>query len=782
MANINKIKVGSVDPDAIMFDKYYTNKSDYKFNFEEWIDTGNAVMTVTNNRIVITKFKPNVWLLHSPTLLKGTNCDEVCNYCRGTRISVTGLAANSSLFNSYFTTSTTTGAGGDVGKLRGLCFYPFSSDGLFLTCHLNYWDHVGIDSEGNTTLPQIPDMIFEGGLRLDGNGRNQYGLFNGDKKNKLIFPDELYGFNNTQGYSYYYAFGLYTNNLTSVGEDGYIDISANPITIDLIVDKGIDITNVECWNVYCGDTKIYHKDKTLENCWKKYGLATTKYTDDDGEHEYANGRISVSISSDKTPDSGIKMPDIVDLDKYIKQVGEDGVISGFITWNISIKNTEFWDTVREWYKDNTVNSTIINSGLFKNSNITGDITLNINNIDDYEHNKLTSEYMTAIDFMNGSSIENITINIASNHRFSVGQNMFRGAKNLKYATINSPIGATDCSGMFEFCAKLTSYDSNFIDWGNRGNLNVSTGGTNMCYCFEYTGLTSIPSYNSQNRFADNNTIICLPFIQQMFNDSNDLTTIGPVIDIGMVNPSVDGNAKNAFRCPNLTDARIKGLNHANWYLDGTNTGNSYHGNLSKLNAESVEYLFKHMADLTTHIDGRGTIQYNNSFSSWDGNVSVDADIVVNGEMIGYKSFTSCVLGKRFNTGENANSPCHTNQRFTGLKIKVSGLVEGDRLEFGSGVINISEKSITSNGEYTINKDNDNDEGFKLYRDSSALSEEKFTLVTINIVDACDLTNPANSTAELHCPSAWSDKITDEMVTSANAKGWTIYIGGTLKTV
>lgn len=36
------------------------------------------------------------------------------------------------------------------------------------------------------------------------------------------------------------------------------------------------------------------------------------------------------------------------------------------------------------------------------------------------------------------------------------------------------------------------------------------------------------------------------------------------------------------------------------------------------------------------------------------------------------------------------------------------------------------------------------------------------------------------TAELHCPAAWADSITDDMVAAAKAKGWSVYVGGTIR--
>ena len=55
-------------------------------------------------------------------------------------------------------------------------------------------------------------------------------------------------------------------------KDGYVDISNSPITISLLNVAGIDPSSVECWNAYCGSEHVYSKDKTIENCWKKYAM------------------------------------------------------------------------------------------------------------------------------------------------------------------------------------------------------------------------------------------------------------------------------------------------------------------------------------------------------------------------------------------------------------------------------------------------------------------------------------------------------------------------------
>jgi len=133
---------------------------------------------------------------------------------------------------------------------------------------------------------------------------------------------------------------------------------------------------------------------------------------------------------------------------------------------------------------------------------------------------------------------------------------------------------------------------------------------------------------------------------------------------------------------------------------------------------------------------------------------------------------------RFANGTNANPICYTNQTFEEMIINVSGLQDGDRLEFGSGIINESTDSIVANGQYTIKKTSTLNEGFKLY--SSNPSNKSW--VSIQIVNGYDPTNPLVSSANLYCPSEWEEKITNDMITSANNKGWTIYTGGTIFTI
>ena len=892
MGNINNIKIGNKNLDAIMFSDIHIDPTYYKYNFTEWEvneEAGHEI-EVSFDKVIIKKFKPNVWIMHSK-VVNGSQNSAICAYIKGTKMTSKNISKYSdTIFKDEQPLDNNHGAGNDKPKFRGFCPYALTKDYHWMQERCYTWEATWVDAD-NRTGQRLADYNT---FRIGSGGHGTYGIWV-DFTNKLMFPDDLYDFNSlgrnpVNNVDWYYGFMLATpiiqnfddgswsvssdaklngkvititkrlesgstsyhavrwntlktcklkvnglqdgdrleyglsnasvepseksittngtHDISSFGDgangavfrlygntgvtsdvtielvnetypDGIIDVSENPIIIQQVNIKGIDVTTKECWDAYLNNTQSYHKDKTFENCWKKYGFVPDKYTDDDGEEQtYVDGHISVTNKTGYVFDGGIVMPKIVDLNDVIRVKDENNVVKSYLTWNISITNDDFWNDVRNWYKSNTINATIIFNGLFKDSNINGDITLNINNYenlkDSGDTNSANHYFLAANDFVNGSKINSITFNLAEGHRFSVGQDMFKKATELTECHTNYPIGATDCSGMFEFCGKLKTYDSNFINWGDRANFAYNDkGGTHMPFCFEYTGLETIPQYNQEDRFADNNTIICLPYIAQMFNGSGSLKTVGPVIDIGMVNPSVDGNAKLAFSAEAITDIRIKNLNHGDWYLNGKGSGNSYHGNLPNLDQNSINYLIENLYDLPANYKKDNVLRYNNSFSEWNGYAKTLSNQYTRIDEIGWKLLSECELGKRFKTGQAAISPCHTTARFTGLKVNVSGLLAGDRLEFGSGVINKTEKSMVIDGEYTIDKDNDLDEGFVLYRDNEPLAEAEYQTVLVSIVDPYLYSNTSVKSATLHCPLTWNGKISEGLVQSAKTKGWTI---------
>lgn len=573
--------------------------------------------------------------------------------------------------------------------------------------------------------------------------------------------------NGQQTGPWYLAFGLYTSNLTVGDGNGYVDISDDPIIIELYNNKGVDLSTQECWDVYLGDIPMYHKEKTVDNCWIKYKYA-----------KYATLESNPSLNLIKVngygytgePAGGLIIPSVSDWkDKVCMIEGSDPY--SYISWEgLNIVNSDFWTEVVDFYKNNNISTSYLDiAAPFKNCNLTGELTLNLDrNYGTYK------QFGSFKDAFRDSQIKNIVIN-NKGVQVTVTQNMFRGANELETLTLSpsdSHFEAYDCSGMFEFCQKLKSYSNNFIRWSARGNFNeTANGSTNIAYAFELVGLTEIPSYDVNDRFSDDNTIISYSFADQAFNACTNLIKIGPVIDLRYVNPLTSANL-TFNNCPKLQDVRIKNLNHGTWRFDGKGESGVNNGYLPALNQESVAYLMDNLYNLTLfNPNQEETI--NNSFRLWK-TQSNEGDC-------GIKYVNIALFTKAYTNSEEIKSVAYTNETFENLKIEITGLTQGLRLEFGpiNKYIEKSENSLVENKTYILNKTNTNDEGFILFSDSGDISEldVKKLKITITLKDKYNMSNPATSSADLYCPEEWRDKVTSAHISSAKAKGWTIYIGG-----
>lgn len=813
MANIKNIKIGNTDPSSVMFDTVTTRVSDYQFDFTNWTKNTENDITVQNNKVIIRKFKPNVWILKSPNY---SSITELCSASKNMSISISGMAANSALFNrSYVHHSVVGGSGNTYGTVRGVGIFPYSDSipGWQLSTYGTYaqnrgelpyssyvWDNLTLTN--GSTVKIGSESTFRGNW---GAGYNGYGK-TGDHANITVIPD--YSTFATPYTTLRLSFGLYTGNaisfdawqcenkvnslkmtistrnengtngtkaaycysnfgtisirvsglasgdtltygttgtssatITSNGEysitysegygftlygdtsntdtvtielinnqylslDGLVDVSDNPIIISIPNIVGKNLTNIECWDMYIGDTNIYHKDKTIDNCWIKYGIATK-------DDQY--------ITVEYTGADKITLPQVVDLQDNL----------GKIIWNkINTSDTSTYDQAKEAYANMTISSDLVNAGAFRDSSIPGSLIINVNNISND----------VFLDAFSGSEFESITLNVKE--VITSGQNLFRNATKLKTIICAGGIGSNDCSGMFEYCNSLESYQENLIAFDTTGNRQTSTiGGTNVAYCWEYTfNLKTIP--------GSNYTITMLPYSPQVFNGSG-VTTIEPILDMTAVQP--DTGAYKLFQCDKLVSAKIKNLNHGNWYLDGTKD----HGNLPNLDQTSIEYLFSNLYGLPS-----GSLKYvekspSSCFQEWDYSLNNNRTRLVEIEV----SERNVVL--------NSTSKALTNASYT-----VTGLVDGDKITF-----NGSEVSITNN-TFTISNTEGNHAELKLINETDPSNT---SIVIVKPTMRYSSTYPKVSSAELHCPSTWNSYITSSMITSANLKGWNIYVGGSIRT-
>lgn len=282
MANINKIKAGVSDPDALMFDKYRIGTYNSGIFFGSIIpkdnsdaatqETSNSVWQVNDGweveiinskKLAIKKFKIDTWGLRQivPT-------DTRDNY-NSLKIKVTGITRVHDDVICHTAGSNTpdgfTKAYGGTGGYN-IYWYPGQFDSGNSMQGLVIQKSIGYTSNDN----QRDDSL-------------QIGKHPWDVGTKSCIKDGIA--TGTVGDWSYKAIsiGIYggVQNATSWHDengDAYkqYDISDNPIYLDLNVEdttKEVDVTSVECWDAYAADEKIYHKDKTLKNCWKKYGLA-----------------------------------------------------------------------------------------------------------------------------------------------------------------------------------------------------------------------------------------------------------------------------------------------------------------------------------------------------------------------------------------------------------------------------------------------------------------------------------------------------------------------------
>ena len=899
MANLGNVKIGSNDSERILFDTYYSPKANETLIFGsvvpkdnskvwnsvygEWqINDGWEVEILDDKRIAIKKFRIDTWGLRKIWNQGGTNDTDQLGYRKliQLKLEVTGL--------DYVHNNVVYQEDSNGNKIYGFVKAFAGSSGYNV-----YW-YPGQFTAGNF----IQGLGIQSGIGYVANANEiddglQMGKHPWDIGGRTCITDGTFTGTWSDGSYRATTIGLYGGYQTATkwheyADEGYsgnaykiYDISDNPIIINLNVpDTTVptDVTSVECWDMYAGSEQVYHKDKTRENCWKRYGLMfpenfnyfpanitlsdnvyckwissntfvikkipaegivlTKSSTIDWGPESYSVNYIGFGIKIYNKPDAitakfertftnvtengnvsytlnngnndivayskkffindrsaaavftdfklSFTANNVTDCDILVELVPifKDGeyvsvntnswnILSKIILpevtdkisnmtktlWNSKPTNTEIWDTVKEWFENNYTEPAMLQHGLFRNSNI-DEIKIRLN----ANWDGTAEKYLWSNGAFQNSSITKITIESVNGCSFSVGNRLFSRAGKLVDIVFNHQedkkdwlVGATDFSGMFEQCGSLKTYPANLIKYNEHRSHAFEQGipCSLANYFFDYGSIETIPMYGD-DRYADANTLVMHRSAQQAFNIGISLKYLGPVIDMILVRPS---GGYSMFRLEGCTDARIKNLNHGSWNLDGENRG-TYHGNLESLDAESVTYLFDNLMDLKTCNLEVHENKIDKAFLSWSTNYGSAWDT---------EFWTSRVAVRYFETRDRSGiGVVSTNQTFTDMKIEVSGLQEGDVLSFG-------ETEITTNGTHKITKSNTDWEAFKLTGDT----DDTTNVVKVIIENGLDYTNPLVSTANLYCPATWEDKITDDMISAANTKGWNIYIGGTL---
>lgn len=439
-------------------------------------------------------------------------------------------------------------------------------------------------------------------------------------------------------------------------------------------------------------------------------------------------------------DAGVPIP----TDLAARLAGEDGALLKVTGLRA---DAAFWEAVRQALAAVTVNFSDPLRSYFEGTNIGGDVEMTVTG----------GEYQTATN-LGGQGLRKLTLNLPSGF-VSVMSNAFVWAVSLEEFVVNGTVKTNDWTGAFDHCTALTSFTA--PQWNDNASLAAySYGISYMTSAFQYcTALTTVPQYGAE-RDADVNTL--RPVAMQNMLNASGVTVLGPVVDMRYIDPA-GTQAAGAFGAQ-LQDARLMNLNHGDWWLDGTAPeGGNGHGNLSNLDAESVAYLMAHLWDLSTDKTGKNWRTVENSFMMWeDTGVGIERSD---------SSFTFAF--KRAKSGTSAEAPILTNQALTNFTVRVTGLADGDRLELGEGAVAPSEASIYADGDYTYNMPRQL-KGFKVYNDAA---EPPTSAITVEIVnEPYDGGNHLVDAAALHVPEGWRAKLTTEMLVSAAARGWSVWIG------
>lgn len=312
------LKFNEKDVISVLLDKPIVGM-DSRYDFTEWIlnsEQPSDGVTIKQNEIVITKFKPNVPIVTSNFSGTGTGntptSSEICAVSNLIEARLSGFEANTNLFTQFqynIPIECTDGETRYIGhvnpyysipKFCGLYFAPFYCvDNVAMPFSVFLATNNGRDGTikyANQTTGNLGD---DGYLRGTNDGDNLgFGTFyhRHDVKSTLTpdwvgLPSNIYRIANqpisqgwdgswnswTDGPNAYWqlAIILFTNYAPDA--NGIITLNS-PITIHMENLCPVDPTTIEGYRVALKDELVYEKERTFENTLGAHGLAFSENT------------------------------------------------------------------------------------------------------------------------------------------------------------------------------------------------------------------------------------------------------------------------------------------------------------------------------------------------------------------------------------------------------------------------------------------------------------------------------------------------------------------------
>lgn len=384
----------------------------------------------------------------------------------------------------------------------------------------------------------------------------------------------------------------------------------------------------ECWDIKSKNGLVYHKDKTLANCWEKYGVVKT--------NDNYKSRDTHYLLYDHIGNGTTHAPTIVDMADYIDTDTHQLSIIG------PVNNPELFSKFKEYYATNP---------LYRYTNyMFGTLWNTAGNIHEtsWKFTIDTSRHLPDTGYVNKHALEVMY--------------MFKGT-NVEHVHFHFKHGALrSLDGMFQDCHNLKSIrvtydpalpsdistpDSNQIYHGLKpvsvARLFRSSGITSdvfpkdldYAHCREFssfvngaTSLTKVPPAVGCTAFEEHNSNIIIPnngpwnttsstqphwawdksfnvpeafygSALEMFSWTPNLVEVGPVINFMYI--KADWQINSCFHSPKLERIRIKNITNVDWdFADGSKCY------LPKLDKASIDYLFNNARDLA-HLYQEGNV-------------------------------------------------------------------------------------------------------------------------------------------------------------------------------
>lgn len=737
----NALKYGTKNITALKFDvpiietisvpvSLTITNSEYNF-LTNWTLNPNQPqdgIDVSEHTIRIHKFKPKLWIIKSNYSDTSTESDFLNKF-----YDKHWALSNFTAHDSYFSSVT------DYGSYKpiGLVLSPINASNALLT------------TNGGLDWP-----INQGCLKGDGvYGWANYGYIH-DTTSSLYVCSNYYLNNGGTPASLYnasypqMAIAIFTANETST--DGTISV------VD--TKEVVDPTTIEGFRATVGENAVYTKAKTYANIIQAYNLESEEHNSFIRTVNGSNisilskwNGVSTAFVVDERNYNGIyshiRLPEITDLASLISRsypikfwgnIEQDGV------------HPTFWTSIQNAFATTPITDGNFGQCLFANSktNTPIPITLNI----DLENSE---EYINIGDiFAESSAFSDIHFVLGDGALKSLHE-CFLHTQNLNAVTFNKVVRIADFSGTFEGTS-LMAFPTN-VGAGNDWQTQLSEPTCLLNFAADNARLTTFGIRDSSSELGRYEVNVN-PYCSGAFARS-DIQTIEYVLDVKFVEPvsgavNYDGTLFNSMFGDNsaLVSANIRNLNKGDWRLDGTASNGNYAGNLVNLNATSVNYMLNNVFDLRRN--SSETSYFENEFNSLNGWTASSGTK----RPIFFEGWETCTLTKNLSTSGTMDvilSLVNCTMSITNGGSTRSINAGTTELELVSGPTTITFTKTDAQQEMIA---------------SIFLSEHFRSELTPNL-----------NSANIYLPANAGSKIDSSALSTANTRGWTVYVGGTIYT-